>query len=111
MAVPTATADQVLVAGALANVPVNAAQADAIVETITHFESDETPCLGLKSWHIAGEDNALAYRPLLSGDDAFVEVHFHYLSEDPRQIESAPLGLEVTLFNPDGTVRSSQDFG
>ena len=50
----------------------------------------------------------MAYRPLLAGDEAFVEVHFHYL---PEQLEQAPLGLEVTLFNPDGSVRSSQDFG
>jgi hypothetical protein len=37
-----------------------------------------------------------------------VEAHFHYL---PEQLEASPLGLEVTLFNPGGTVRESQDFG
>lgn len=102
------TLDEVLVAGSLAGVPVTPAQAQAVVDTITHIESPESPCLGLKSWHIAPADEAMVYRPLLSGDEAFVEVHFHYL---PHQVETAPLGLEVTLFNPDGSVRESQDFG
>ena len=105
------TIDEVRVAGSIAEVPVTDAQASAIIETIEHFESTHTPCMGLKSWHIASGDRAFAYRPLLSGADAFVEVHFHYLHEDPKQLESAPLGLEVTLFNPDGSVRSSQDYG
>ncbi len=102
-----ATVDEVLVAGSLAGVPVTQAQAEAIVATIAHFESPETACLGLKSWNVA--DPEIAFAPQV--DDSFVEVHFHYLPEDSAQLESAPLGLEVTLFNTDGTVRSSQDFG
>jgi len=108
MASALPTVDEVLVAGSIAHVPVTPAQARAIIDTIGRIESPETPGLGLKSWHIAPADDAIAYRPLLAGDEAFVEVHFHYL---PEQLEQAPLGLEVTLFNPDGSVRSSQDFG
>ena len=108
MAFPLPTIDEVLVAGSLAGVPVTRAQAQALIDTIEHFESPESPCLGLKSWHIAPAGEAMVYRPLLAGDEAFVEVHFHYL---PEQLEASPLGLEVTLFNPDGTVRESQDFG
>jgi hypothetical protein len=108
MAFPLPTTDEVLVAGSLAGVPVTPAQARAIIGTIEHFDSPESPCLGLKSWHIAPAGEAMVYRPLLAGDEAFVEAHFHYL---PTQLESSPLGLEVTLFNPDGTVRESQDFG
>lgn len=107
MPVPAATVDEVLVAGSLAGVPVSLAQAQAIVETIAHFESPDTHCIGLKSWTVAEPD--IAFAPQL--DDSFVEVHFHYLPEDSERLESAPLGLEVTLFNADGTVRSSQDFG
>ena len=99
--------DEVLVAGSIAGVPVTQAQAEAIVATIAHFESPDTPCLGLKSWTVAEPE--IAFAPQL--DDSFVEIHFHYLSDDSLQLESAPLGLEVTLFNADGTVRSSQDFG
>jgi hypothetical protein len=102
------TLDEVLVAGSIAHVPVTPAQADAIIATIERIESPENPGLGLKSWHIAPADDAIAYRPLLAGDEAFVEVHFHYL---PEQLEVSPLGLEVALFNPDGSVRESQDFG
>ena len=102
------TLDEVLVAGSIANVPVTPAQAHAIIATIERLEDPNNGCLGLKSWHIAPADDAIVYRPLLAGDEAFVEVHFHYL---PKQLEQAPLGLEVTLFNPDGSVRSSQDFG
>ena len=108
MAPAVPTIEEVLVAGSIAEVPVTTAQAQAIVDTIERFESPENPCMGLKSWHIAPADHALAYRPLLAGDEAFVEVHFHYL---PEQLEAAPLGLEVTLYNPDGSVRSSQDYG
>jgi hypothetical protein len=108
MPFPIPTVDEVLVAGSLAGVPVTLAQAQAITDTIAHFESPDTQCLGLKSWHIAPACEAMVYRPLLAGDEAFVEAHFHYL---PEQLEASPLGLEVTLFNPDGTVRESQDFG
>lgn len=107
MPVPVATVDEVLVAGSLAGVSVSIPQAQAIVETIAHFESRDTQCLGLKSWTVAEPE--IAFAPEV--DDSFVEVHFHYLPEDSRQLESAPLGLEVTLFNADGSVRSSQDFG
>ena len=108
MALPLPTLDEILVAGSLAGIPVTRAQAQAIIDTIERFESPASPCLGLKSWHIAPAGQAMVYRPLLAGDDAFVEVHFHYL---PEQLEATPLGLEVTLFNPDGSVRESQDFG
>jgi hypothetical protein len=108
MPLPLPTIDEVLVAGSLAGVPVTPSQAQAIIDTVAHFEAPETPCLGLKSWHIAPAGEAMVYRPLLAGDEAFVEAHFHYL---PEQLEASPLGLEVTLFNPDGTVRESQDFG
>jgi hypothetical protein len=108
MAFPLPTLDEVLVAGSLADVPVTPRQAQAIVDTIVHFESPESPCLALKSWHIASVGEAMVYRPLLAGDGAFVEVHFHYL---PEGLEASPLGLEVTLFHPDGSVRESQDFG
>lgn len=107
MPVPAATVDEVLVAGSLAGVPVSLAQAQAIVDTIAHFESPDTDCLGLKSWTVAEPE--IAFAPQV--DDTFVEVHFHYLPAEPLRLESAPLGLEVTLFNVDGTVRSSQDFG
>jgi hypothetical protein len=102
------TRDEVLVAGSLAGVSVTDAQARAIVDTIEHFESPESPCLGLKSWRIASVDESMVDRPPLAGHDAFVEVHFRYLSE---HIEIAPLGPEVTLYNPDGSVLESQDFG
>jgi len=102
------TLDEVLVAGSLAGATVTPAQAQAIVETIKHFECPESPCLGLKSWHIASADEAIADRPRSAGDDAFVEVHFRYV---PDHIEVASLGLEVTLYNPDGGVLESQDFG
>jgi hypothetical protein len=108
MPFPIPTVDEVLVAGSLAGVPVTLAQAQTITDTIAHFESPDTQCLGLKSWHIAPAGEAMVYRPLLAGDEAFVEAHFHYL---PEQLEASPLGLEVTLFNPGGTVRESQDFG
>lgn len=105
---PMPTLDEVLVAGSIADVPVTPAQAQAIIDTIKRIDAPDAPCIGLKSWHIASAAEALAYRPLLAGDEAFVEVHFHYL---PEQVETAPLGLEITLFNPDGSVRDSQDFG
>lgn len=108
MAHAVPTIDEVLVAASLAEVTVTTAQAQAIIDTIGRIESSEGRCIGLKSWHIAGGRDAHAYWPLLAADDAFVEVHFHYLTD---QIETAPLGLEVTLFNPDGSVRYSQDYG
>lgn len=103
------TVDEVRVAASIADVPVTDAQADAIIETVKNFESRNTDCLGLKSWHIASGEHAFAQQ--FSGPKPFVEVHFHYLHGDPQQLESAPLGLEVTLFSVDGTVRSSQDYG
>src|ERR1700751_3039020 len=100
------TIDEVLVAGALVNVPVTPAQARAVVESIERFEAPDSPCLGLKSWHIPSPGQAIP-PPRRAGDEAFVEVHFHYL---PENVELTPLGLEVTLFNPAGTVLSPQDF-
>ena len=108
MAFPLPTVDEVLVAGSIADVPVTREQAHAIIATIERFESPETPCLGLNAWHIASAAEAMLYRPLLTGDAAFVEVHFQYLHDD---LEVTPPGLEVTLFNLDGSVRDSQDFG
>lgn len=103
------TLAEVLVAGSLAGATVTPAQTQAIIDTIEHFESPESPCLGLKSWHIAAADEAIADRPRSAGDDeAFVEVHFRYI---PDHVEIAPLGLDVTLYNRDGGVLESQDFG
>jgi hypothetical protein len=108
MAFAPPTCDEVFVVGSLAGVPVTTAQAQAILDTIQHFESPESPCLGLKSWHVASGDETIADPPRPDEDVSFVEVHFHYL---PDNVEVAPLGLEVTLFNPDGSVLGSQDFG
>jgi hypothetical protein len=108
MAFPIPTVDEVLVAGSLAGVPVTPAQAQAVVATVEHFESPESPCLGLNSWHIASATESMLYGPPLAGDAALVEVHFQYLHDE---LEVSRPGLEVTLFNPDGSVRNSQDFG
>jgi hypothetical protein len=108
MAFPIPTVDEVLVAGSLAGVPVTSEQAHAVIATVEHFESPECPCLGLNSWHIASASESMLYGAPPTADAAFVEVHFQYLPDD---LEVSRPGLEVTLFNPDGSVRNSQDFG
>jgi hypothetical protein len=108
MPFPIPTVDEVLVAGSLAGVPVTPEQAHAVIATVEHFESPESPCLGLNSWHVASANESMLYGPPLAGDSALVEVHFQYLHDD---LEVSRPGLEVTVFNRDGSVHNSQDFG
>jgi hypothetical protein len=106
---PSIDPSEVLAAGSLIDVAVTTAQAEAICIQLLVYDEPETPCLGLHSWRIPPRTDS--FTDSNAPGPGPVEVHFHYLPEDPHHIESGHVGLEVTIYQPDGSVSNSQDFG
>jgi hypothetical protein len=106
---PTVDPSEILAAGSLIDVAVTSAQAEAIAAQLLVYDKPETPCLGLHSWRIP--PRADAFSDANAPGPGPVEVHFHYLPEEPHHIESEHVGLEVTIYELDGSVSNSQDYG
>lgn len=84
------------------------AQLDAIAEQARAYDSPETECIGLQSYRVipGGSDETWGD----AGEPGEAVAIFHYLAEEPHRDPSIP-GLEITVYDRDGNVRDSQDFG
>jgi hypothetical protein len=106
---PQVDPSEILAAGSLVGVAITPAQAEAVAAQLLVYDLPTTPCRGLDAWRIPSRENA--YTDANAPGVGPLEIHFHYLPEEPQHVESGHVGLEVTVYRPDGSVSDSQDYG
>lgn len=105
---PKASPEEVLAAGSLVEVPVTLQQADAVSQRIADYGPPATPGVGLWAWRIPIAADRLTDASLHNSQ---LEVHFRYLPDQMVDLGDPVVGLEVVVYDDDGTQLSTQDYG
>lgn len=105
---PSASPDEVLAAGSLIEVPVTVAQANAVSCNINERSRATKTRLGLHSWLIPAPEARLTSASIVATQ---LEVHYLYIPNIAFNLANPPVGLEVVVYDDDGTVLSDQDYG